>query len=105
MIYFDTPRKVYFRGRNRLSAHLYSDLIPPESTEELLAFAKSIGLRANWIQNSGEWKEHFDLFDGRIPRARKAVAIEVPPRFMISEHLRPRRLKMEEIEKRNKSSD
>jgi hypothetical protein len=42
-------------------SHLTAD-----TTEELLAFADLLGLKAAWLQNPGHvWKEHFDLTDTR----------------------------------------
>lgn len=48
-----------------------------DSTEELVAFARSIGLRAEWIQYPGTWKEHFDLTERRRAAAVEAGAKEV----------------------------
>ncbi|QDG87132.1 DUF4031 domain-containing protein [Pseudarthrobacter sp. NIBRBAC000502770] len=42
-----------------------------DSTEELVAFATSIGLQAKYIQYPGTWKEHFDVTE---PKRRQAVA-------------------------------
>ncbi|WP_455833727.1 DUF4031 domain-containing protein [Pseudarthrobacter siccitolerans] len=42
-----------------------------DSTEELVAFAASIGLQAKYIQYPGTWKEHFDVTE---PKRRQAVA-------------------------------
>jgi hypothetical protein len=42
-----------------------------DSTEELVAFAVSIGLQAKYIQYPGTWKEHFDV---TAPKRRMAVA-------------------------------
>lgn len=44
------------RGQRVVSAHLMAD-----TTEELLAFARGIGLREEWLQHRGKVKEHFDL--------------------------------------------
>lgn len=48
-----------------------------DTPEELLEFAKKLGLRPAWIQYPGTWKEHFDV---TMTVRRKAVefgAIEV----------------------------
>lgn len=48
-----------------------------DTTEELKAFAKKIGLRASWIQNEGTNIEHFDLTEGKRRQAVKAGALEI----------------------------
>lgn len=42
-----------------------------DTTEELLEMAEKIGLKPQWIQHPGTWKEHFDVTE---PRRRAAVA-------------------------------
>lgn len=79
MIVFDRPRPVAYR-HFRMAAHLMSTLHAPASTEEVLRFGSRIGLRAEWLQYRGEWKEHFDIFDEVILRARSAGALEVARR-------------------------
>jgi hypothetical protein len=79
MIALDRPRPVRFHHFTR-TAHLISTIKSPHSTEELITFARRIGLRAEWIQYPGHWKEHFDLFDEAILRAKDAGAIEVSRR-------------------------
>ena len=71
MIVFDRPRPVVFHHFRR-TAHLISTLEAPWSTEEILDFGRGIGLRSEWLQYPGHWKEHFDLFDEGILRARDA---------------------------------
>ena len=56
------------------SAHLVSDLPGEAGTQELVAFARGIGLRAEWIQKAGTRHEHFDVFEGRYQRALDAGA-------------------------------
>lgn len=48
-----------------------------DSTEELLAFAKRLGLRASYIQYPGTWKEHFDVTQGKRAQALRLGAVEV----------------------------
>lgn len=48
-----------------------------DSTEELLAFAKLIGLRRTWIQHPATPTEHFDLTLGKRNQAVAAGAIEI----------------------------
>jgi len=81
MIVFDRPRPVVFR-HFRQTAHLISTLEAPWSTDEILEFGARIGMRGEWLQYRGHWKEHFDLFDEGILRARDAGAIEVARRRM-----------------------
>lgn len=81
MIVFDRPRPVAFH-HFRFTSHLISTLEAPWSTEEILEFGGRIGLRGEWLQYPGHWKEHFDLFDEGILRARDAGAIEVARRRM-----------------------
>ena len=56
------------------SSHLVSDLPGEAGTAELVAFAKRIGMRATWLQKAGTAHEHFDVFEGRYPRAIAAGA-------------------------------
>jgi len=63
MIYMDSPFKValdhynaprIFKGR--LSAHLTAD-----TEEELVEYARSIGMSKSWLQDSGTYRFHFDV--------------------------------------------
>lgn len=76
MILLHPPGPVSFR-HFREHTHMSSDLLGEEGTRELIAFGRRIGLRESWLQNRGEPKEHFDVFDGAITRARNAGAVEV----------------------------
>lgn len=49
-----------------------------DSTEELVAFARKLGLRPAWIQYPGTWKEHFDVTQGKRAQAR-GVSVQVLP--------------------------
>ena len=51
-----------------------------DTTEELLEMAGRIGLRPQWIQHPGTWKEHFDVTAPRRQRAVAAGAVEVGAR-------------------------
>lgn len=68
-VFFDPPVKYTFRGKDILSSHLMAD-----TSEELLAFARRIGLKPAWIQEAGTDKEHFDLMNSRIEVAERAGA-------------------------------
>lgn len=68
-VYVDNMRMRATVGRIQANwSHLSAD-----TTEELLAFAAKLGLRASWIQNPGHiWKEHFDVTD-----TKRTLAIEL----------------------------
>jgi len=48
-----------------------------DTSEELLEMARRIGLRPEWIQHAGTWKEHFDVTLAKKRLAIAAGAIEV----------------------------
>ena len=75
MLFFDPP--TLWLAKYGPSAHLESDQIGPEGRAELMAFARSIGLRPEWIQKAGTPDEHFDIFKGKLAAARRAGAVEV----------------------------
>lgn len=67
--------------------HLVAD-----STAELLDMAARIGLRAEWIQDPGEWSEHFDVTEPKRRQALAAGAIELTLQQMgafLNERRRP----------------
>jgi len=75
MIVMDSPRIDVFRGRRVTTAHLVSTLPGRAGTEELVAFARGIGMDPAWIQHPGEPREHFDLLGvARCNRAHRACA-------------------------------
>ena len=74
-IILDPP--IDWHGKFKGCSHMISTLHGAEGTEELKAFAKRIGMRAEWIQYPGTYKEHFDVFGTRRPRAVVAGAKEV----------------------------
>jgi hypothetical protein len=76
VILMHPPGPVSFR-HFKLHTHMSSDLPGEAGTQELLDFGRRIGLRESWLQHPGEPKEHFDVFDGAITRARAAGAQEV----------------------------
>lgn len=59
------------------SCHCVSDVPGAAGTEELLAFAKRLGLRASWLQKPDTRHEHFDLFGKRRAAAVASGAREV----------------------------
>ncbi len=52
------------------AAHLYAD-----SDDELLAFARRIGLNPDWAQKEGTYKFHFDVTERKQVAALAAGAI------------------------------
>jgi hypothetical protein len=40
--------------------HVLSDVIGPEGSRELRAFVQGCGLRPEWVQYPGTYREHFD---------------------------------------------
>lgn len=63
--------------RNTLSCHMMTTLEGKEGTEELIAFAKKLGLKPEWIQYPGHRRQHFDLVASKREKAIKLGAIEV----------------------------
>lgn len=61
-------------GRMKMS-HLMAD-----TTEELLAMTRQIGVQSRWIQSEGERHEHFDIAISKRKLAVAAGAVEVSMR-------------------------
>lgn len=76
-----------------LWCHLTAD-----SSEELLAFARKIGLKPQWIQYAGTWKEHFDLTETRRLKAVELGAIEISYRQTVH-LLQAKKQHLKELEK------
>lgn len=51
-----------------------------DSTEELLAMADKIGVARKWLQDKGEYSEHFDICSSAKKKALSLGAIEITPR-------------------------
>lgn len=67
-------------------SHLTAD-----TTEELLEFARRLGLKPSWIQNPGHpWKEHFDVVDSKRVLAIRLGAVPVTMREAVELHQRKR---------------
>jgi len=71
-VYVDDMRAQYGR---MVMCHMTAD-----STEELVAMARTIGVSERWIQRPGTWQEHFDISLGKRALAVQAGAIEVTGR-------------------------
>lgn len=60
-VYVDDMRRPARVGRiSGRWSHLFAD-----THDELVAFARRLGLRPEWIQHPGTHREHFDLVDAR----------------------------------------
>lgn len=66
-VYVDSARIPYGR---MLMSHMIAD-----TSEELVAMAKAIGVNPKWIQHPGTHKEHFDVCDSRREKALELGAI------------------------------
>ena len=54
-----------------------------DTTEELLAIAERLGLRSEWIQDSGAVYEHFDVCMSKLSVAVELGAVEVTARDLL----------------------
>ena len=63
MICVDALREVLpnAKWKHNKASHMISDVPGSRGTEELVAFAISLGLKGTWIQHAGKHTEHFDL--------------------------------------------
>ena len=84
MIYIDDARHAF--GRMKM-CHMIAD-----STEELIAFAESIGVGRHWIQAAGTYRVHFDICMSKRKAAVDAGAVEITQR-QLGRILRDRRLR------------
>lgn len=72
-VYVDDMRKKV--KLNRFPAywsHLFAD-----TSEELEFFARQLGLKPEWVQYPGTWKEHYDVTDTVRKKAIELGAIPV----------------------------
>lgn len=82
MVYIDDYNAPYGR---MLMCHMIAD-----TKEELLSMVDKIGVARKWIQDEGEWSEHFDIclskkkkaieFGAKAITARELVAISTKRR-------------------------
>lgn len=68
--------------RNTLACHMMTTLPGEQGKQELIAFAKRLGLKPEWIQNPGTKRQHFDLVQSKRARAVQLGAIEVPSHWI-----------------------
>jgi hypothetical protein len=88
-VYVDNVRIPATVGRHTSEwCHLVAD-----STAELEAFARRLGLRSSWIQHPGTWSEHYDLTAGKRRHAVALGAVEITI-VEAGERLRARRAVM-----------
>lgn len=59
----DIPRIGIRRGDRMY--HVLSDVLGPKGGQELRAFCAGCGIRAEWVQYPGTYREHFDVH-GRV---------------------------------------
>lgn len=69
--------------RQKQWCHCVSDLDGAEGTEELLDFARSLGLKDIWLQHAGKHTEHFDLTPAKRALAIKLGATEISSRDLV----------------------
>lgn len=63
--------------RNTLASHMGTTLPGEDGRLELIAFAKRLGLRPEWIQYQGTDRQHFDLTEKKRAQALRLGAEEV----------------------------
>jgi hypothetical protein len=72
-VVFDHPVRRRFRGRDLWTAHLVSDQAGIRGSRELVDVAKTLALRAAWLQHADTAFEHFDLLGAEaIERTRRS---------------------------------
>lgn len=74
-VYVDNPKHNF--GRMKM-CHMVAD-----TTEELLAMAKKVGVHARWVQAAGTAKEHFDVCKSARAEAVALGAVEVSGKFIV----------------------
>jgi hypothetical protein len=72
-VYVDDMRKPVKLNRFLANwSHLYAD-----TSEELQSFAQQLGLKPEWLQYAGTWKEHYDVTDQTRKQALQLGATSV----------------------------
>ncbi|BDZ52707.1 hypothetical protein GCM10025867_49480 (plasmid) [Frondihabitans sucicola] len=74
-VYVDDMLREATVGPARIKSQ-WSHLIA-DSPEELLKFARKLGLNPMWIQHPGTWMEHFDLTLNKRARALQLGALPI----------------------------
>lgn len=78
-------------GRHCRSTHLISTIPGKPGRVELLAFAKKLGLRQQWLQRIGSEFEHFDVMGGKRIAAAFAIVAKEVDRHRLIEIVRAKR--------------
>lgn len=55
-----------------------------DSTEELEAMARQLGLSPRWLQHPGTYREHYDVCAANRAKAIELGAVEVNSRFLVN---------------------
>lgn len=74
-VYVDQAEIPY---RGMLMSHMVAD-----STAELVGMAEAIGLRREWIQEEGTYREHFDVSKTKRREAIERGAVKVTTRRVL----------------------
>lgn len=78
-------------GRHCRSTHLISTVPGKPGRVELLAFAKRLGLRQQWLQRIGTEFEHFDVMGGKRIAGAAALGAKEVDRHRLIEIVRAKR--------------
>ena len=70
------------RARNRLGRMLMCHMVA-DTPGDLASMADRIGLRREWLQHPGTWKEHYDVSKGKRLQAIRAGAVEIDARQLV----------------------
>lgn len=86
-VYVDDMRRPARVGRlNSRWSHMFAD-----TTDELVAMAKALGLRPDWIQKAGTHREHFDLTEPKRLEAIRLGATQITYPWDVAELLQRKR--------------
>lgn len=78
-------------GRRCRSTHLISSIPGKPGRVELLALAKRLGLRQEWLQRIGSEFEHFDVMGWKRAEKAKALGAKEVDRHRLIEIVRAKR--------------
>ena len=74
---------VYVDSYNASFGRMVMCHLMADTTEELLSMVDKIGVQRKWLQNPGEWKEHFDVCKAKRALAVVEGAIEMSARELM----------------------
>lgn len=90
-IYVDDMRRLARVGRVYARwSHLFAD-----THEELMHFARMLGLNPSWIQHEGTHREHFDVVDSKRAGALELGAIPLRYPSDVGTFMREKRERLE----------